>query len=170
MARRRRSRFSEMTTLNLGELPLVGDTVKGGDVFVGVIAGLIGQAVIKKFAPADLLAKIPAGIAPVVTSGGVAAALYFAQKKSQRGTGHAIGAASVGLAFAARDWLVANKPFGLDFSGMTTLNLGQYGGFLVDQPRMNGFLVDQTARPEQMSGLAQLSMMPDYDGLSDLGG
>jgi hypothetical protein len=95
---------------------------------------------------------------PAVTGVGAAAVLYYAQKGSKRAVGHAIGAATVGVALTALDWLQKNKPFGLQFSAPpVSVNLGQYDGLLVSNPRqMNGLLVNnprQTNGPHQMNGL-----------------
>jgi hypothetical protein len=102
MARRRRRSYRGITSVSLGRLPIVNNTVKGTDVLVGAAVGPLVGALLsgleKKFAPGKegkgvITENLPKEIPPVALFGiATAAALYYGQKKSSMGAGHAIGA------------------------------------------------------------------------------
>lgn len=177
MARKRR--YAGIVALN--GIPLVEDDVKVMDVVVGAVVGLVGSAAIKaglnKFAP-SVLTAVPAAAVPVLAGFGSAAALYFAQKDGakKRATGHAAGAAVSGIVLAALDMLRQYKPLGLDFGDApVALNLSNYGGLLVNDPRYNGLLVNDPRyggllvndNSQSMNDLASMGMDND-DDYSDL--
>lgn len=179
MARRR---YGSITSLKLGFLPNMNRSVQVGDVLVGGALGIAGSGVVEglagRFAPSVL--AMTGKFLPLATGVATGAALYYGQKKSARGFGHAIGAAAVGLALTARQFLSGFTVPGLGytFSGMgavTSVNLGGYGGFLVpdnSDGRMGGFggflVPDNT--DARLAELGAVSMGADDDGIAALVG
>lgn len=180
MARRR---FRGMTSLKLGFLPDMNRSVQVGDAAVGVVVGLAAGSGIKaglnKFAPSVLAQAGALGkLMPLATGVAAGAALYYAQKKSSRGYGHAVGSALAGLALTAREFLREYLPAGWSLDGygeVTRVNMGGYGGFLVPDNtdgRMagfGGFLVPDTT-DQRLNELAAVSMGADDDGIAALVG
>lgn len=178
MARRRS--YRGITSLTLGALPIsLNDSVRFGDLLMGVGVGLVGAAAVKaalnKFAPA-LYAQVRdmAGAAiPAVTGLAAGAVLYYAQRNSNstRAKAHAIGAITAGAAVTLMAYLpkLSGVVPGLDFSDVVALNLGGYNGLLVadNSDQFNGLLVaDQS---DSLNELAAYSMGDsDDDGLAAL--
>jgi Kef-type K+ transport system membrane component KefB len=171
----RRSRYAG---LSLGALPLVGESVKGTDVLVGVLAGIIGAAGVKAIAqkvlPPETWLKLKEslGIAlPLAGGVSVAAILYYAQKgmDKDRATGHAIGAAAAGLVVTTVSYLKDKEFLGLKFDAPPVqLSLSDYNGLLVDNANrsMNGLIVDNNAA---LGRLGAISMGGDDElGYSDV--
>lgn len=176
MARRRR--FRGITSVALGAFPALNRSVNVTDVGVGAVGGLVAAAGVKalvgKFAPGVLMqAEGIAGKAmPLVTGFAAAAALYYGQKKSDRGFGHAVGAVVAGLTLTAIDFLRGQNFLGLQFGNVTSVRLGQYGGLLVPDStdgRMGGLLVADTT-DARLNELAAMSMGGDDDGIAALVG
>lgn len=172
-------RFREVTSLKLGFLPNLNRSVSAQDVLIGGGVGLVAaqgvKAVVGKFAP-SILAQAEGTLGkfmPLATGIAAGAALYYGQRKSARGFGHAIGAAAVGLALTVREFLAGVSIGGMTFSEVTSLRLGQnpYGGFLVpdNTGRMNGLLVADNT-DARLNELAAMSMAPDDDGIASLVG
>lgn len=178
MARRRR-RYHGITSLNLGALPVgLDDSVKVGDLLMGIGVGLVGAAAVKaalnKFAPA-LYAQVRdmAGAAiPAVTGLAAGAVLYYAQRNSSpaRAKAHAVGAFAAGTAVTLMAYLpkLSGVVPGLDFSDVVALNLGGYNGLLVadNSDQFNGLLVADNS--DSLNELAAYSMGDDNDGLAAL--
>jgi len=207
MARHRRHRRSRrygsssvVTIPGLSAIPIINDSVKVSDVAVGIAVGVFGAALLKGVLkkalydpakPADNMwtkfNDAAGAFVPAVMGIGVGAALYYAQKKSQRGAGHAAGAALAGVALSVKSWAAGQdfaKPKAdgtqplLDFSEVTQLNLGgyrgmgDYRGLLVRDTTdgsMNGLLVKDTT-DGSLSGLAAMSMGDDDHGIESLAG
>ncbi len=135
----------------------IPSSVKPVDVAVGMGLGLAGGIALKKGVEAAGI-SIPA-ILPTPILGGIASAavLYFAQKKSARAAGHAVGAALGGLIvwgygqLSARGMLgdLRTLPSGYGAPIFDNPRLSAYGGPIFDNPRMN------------MHALAQLQGMGD---------
>lgn len=180
MARHRRRRsFRGITTIpGLSGFDILNKDVSGMDVIVGAAAGVIGSALVK-----GLLKQVSPDVAekagkfmPAATGIAVGAIAYYAQKKSKQGLGHAIGAAGVGIAMTAKAFAadaLSGVPM-LDFNEVTQVNLGRYGGLLVnDTTGMQGYgglLVSDTTDNKGMNDLAQVSMGDDSDGIHELAG
>ncbi len=184
MSRRRRSkRYGSAVEVSLGGLPFMDDSVRVMDVLIGVGAALLGSAVVKgifkKVAPAMYLqvASTVGAAMPIVVGGIVSAGLYYGEGKSNRATGHAVGAALAGVALGGWDLLKANlgsvSPY-LDFSEVVSVNmgrLGDYNGVLINDQsdRMNGYngvlIADKS---DGLNELAAMSMGADDDGLAAL--
>ena len=181
--RRRSKRYGSAVEVSLGNLPFMNDSVNVMDLLIGIGVGLLGSAVVKgvfkKVAPAfyaQVAGTIGAAM-PAVTGTAAAAALYYAQGKSSRARGHAVGAAAAGIALAGWDLLKANlgavSPY-LDFSEVVSVNMGgygNYGGVLINDQsdRMNGYAGVLIAdKSDGLNELAALSMAPDDDGLAAL--
>src|SRR3990167_8180279 len=100
-------RYGSVTSLKLGFLPNMNRSVQVGDVLVGGALGIAGSGVVEglagKFAPSVL--GMVGKFLPLATGVATGAALYYGQKKSNRGMGHAIGAGAVGLALTLRQFL-----------------------------------------------------------------
>jgi hypothetical protein len=179
MARRRR-RYGSVTEVSLGAfMPDLKANVAIGDVAVGVGAGLVAaqgvKALVAKFAP-SLLAQAEGMLGkamPFATGIAAGAALYYAQKKSDRGYGHAVGAAMAGLAISVSDFLRGQNFLGMTFQEVTQVQLGRYGnyaGLLVPDHtdgRMNGLLVRDNT-DARLNELAAMSMGDDDDGIAAL--
>lgn len=184
--RRRRYGGPIVTIPGLSGLPklpglgFLNKNVSVGDAAVGVGVGLVGSAalksVVKRFAPPSTVAMLGKA-APAVFGVAAGAILYFAEKKSARGAGHAVGATLAGLALTV--WEFAKTQFAgssyLDFNEVTQVNFGRYYGnpnpygLLIQDnvgPGVNGLLVaDHT---DALNDLARVSMAPDDDGIASL--
>ena len=200
MARHRRHRRSRrygsvVTIPGLSAIPIINDDVRVSDVAVGIGVGVFGAALLKGVLkkalydaakPTDnMWTKFNDAVGafvPAVLGVGAGAALYYGQKKSKRGAGHAAGAALAGVALSLKSW-AAQQDFAkaksdgsqplLDFSEVTQLNLGNYRGLLVQDHSdglsgYNGLLVQD--RSDGLSGLASLSMGDDDTGVESLAG
>lgn len=188
MARRRKHHRRYNGMVSLSGLPLLDDSAKVVDIVVGAAIGVVAvggiKAVLQKYAAATYV-QLQTAVGPVLPAlAGFAAgaALYFAEKGSNKGraTGHAAGAAVVGIALTVQKVLETQKPFGIDFSDVTTLNLNELqarramAGMLVAdrsdgiQRGMNGMLVSDTS--DGSAQLAALSMGDDQDGIEMLAG
>lgn len=187
MARRRRHRrYGSAVEVSLGNLPFMNDSVNVMDLLIGIGAGLLGSAVVKgvfkKVAPAFYaqVAGTLGAAMPALTGTAAAAALYYAQGKSPRAKGHAVGAAAAGVALASWDLLKANlgavSPY-LDFSEVVSVNMGgwngygNYGGVLINDRSdglggYGGVLIAD--KSDGLNELAAMSMAPDDDGLAAL--
>ncbi len=171
-------RYSGITRVALGAFPQLNRSANVGDVAVGVGLGIVGSAGVKavlgKFAPGVLAsAEGMAGKAtPLLTGLAAGAALYYGQKKSSRGFGHAVGAVAAGLTLTVVEFLRGQSFFGLNFSEVTAVNLGGYRGLLVPDhtdARMNGLLVADNT-DSRLNELAAMSMGADDDGIASLVG
>lgn len=157
----------------------------GTDVLVGAAAGWAGaqvvQAAANRYLPASIMSVIPQSVFPLVTSAATAAALYYAQGGSKRAEGHALGALAVGAALTVAKALSGMEipVLGGTFSEVAQVNLGRYGGLLVNDRsdgyngfgRYGGLLVDDNtnmANDAAMAQMAGLSMGEDDDGMYDL--
>lgn len=186
MARRRRRRYGSTVGVNLGRLPLMGESVNTTDVLMGVGAGILAsaavKAAVKRFVP-QVYAQIAstAGAAmPLLVGAAGAAAVYFGGTKllkmnSYKAKGIAAGSALVGAALAAWDFARANlSTVGgglLDFSGTVGVNLGGYNMLIEDSAGqgvngMNGLIVADHS--DGLAELAAVSMGPDDDGIDQL--
>lgn len=183
--RRRHKRYGSAVEVSLGSLPFMNDSVNVMDVLIGIGASLLGSAVakgiFKKVAP-EMYMKLATTVGaamPIVTGSVVAAGLYYAQGKSSRARGHAVGAAAAGIALGGWDLLKAQlgsvSPY-LDFSEVVSVNMGgygygNYGGVLINDnsDRMNGYSGVLIAdKSDGLNELAAMSMAPDDDGLAAL--
>jgi len=177
MSHRRRHSFRGITSVALGAFPDLNKSVTVMDVGVGVIGGLVAaagvRAALAKFAP-SILAQADGALGkamPFATGVAAGAALYYAEKKSSRGYGHAVGAAMAGLALTAMDFLRGQHLFGMTFNEVTRVQLGQYGGLLVQDgtDRLNGLLVADST-DSRLNELGAMSMGGDDDGIAALVG
>lgn len=187
MARRRRSRrYHGITSVNLGFVPGLdlNRSASGMDVLMGAAAGFVGAQVVKavaqKFLPAgikDMLFKegsVLSKLSPLIVSSAAGAILFYAQKRSARGYGHLVGAAAVGVALTAREFLKGMSVAGITFDEVVGVNLGGYSGLLVqDSTGMNGYgnysgLLVQDSTGQSLNELGSLSMGGDDDGLYSL--
>lgn len=181
--RHRRRRYGGTVGVNLGRLPLLGESVNTTDVAIGIGAGILAsaavKAAVKRFAPgvyAQVAATAGAAM-PVLVGAAGAAALYFGGTKllkmnSYKAKGLAAGSALVGAALAAWDFARANlSTVGgglLDFSGTVGVNLGM----LIDDSAgqhvngMNGLIIADHS--DNLAELAAVSMGPDDDGIDQL--
>lgn len=180
MARRRHHRrLHGISTLNLGALPILGDSAEVMDIVIGVGLGFVGAAAVKaaakKFVP-TIWAQVESNVGmalPLVTGIASAAVVYFAEKKllgnTRRATGHAAGALMAGVVLSG--WDILKKQAPAYFNDAVSLNLGSlgnYGGLLVND-QMSGFggmLVSD--RSDNLAQLAAMSMSGD-DGMGDGG-
>jgi len=184
MARRRRRSYRGITSVSLGRLPIVNNTVKGTDVLVGAAVGPLVGALLsgleKKFAGGAISSKLPKEVPASALFGvATAAALYYGQKKSSMGAGHAIGALAVSLAPIVTGFVrpMLEKSAGefFNFSDVVSVQLsgvGNYRGLLVsdNSDRFNGLLVQDNS-DRALAGLAAMSMGDhDDDGMSALMG
>lgn len=189
MARRRRRRFGSTVGVNLGRLPLVGESVNTTDVLMGMAAGTVASAAVKaafkRFAPSiyTQVAGTAGALMPAVVGGAAAAAIYFGGRKflgmsDYKAKGLAAGAVAVGGALSLWDFARANlATVGgglLDFSGTVGVNLGGYGpyGMLIEDSAgqgVNGYggmiVADHS---DGLAELAAVSMGPDDDGINEL--
>lgn len=199
MARRRRRhrRYRGLGDLvqipGLSDLPFVNRSVNSTDVLVGGAVGFVASKAVEgaaaKFGGATWvsMAGSVGKFMPLLSSGAAAAALWYAQKKNARGTGHAVGALAAGVAMTAANLLRGQTFFGISFNEVVAVDLGSYRGLLVNDsmggmivrdgynlqngynvPGYNGMLVRDNSDQRAMSDLARLSMSEDYDGLADL--
>ncbi len=187
MARRRKFR-GYVSLPALGDLPNpLKFSADGQDVLVGAAAGFVGSQVVsaagQQFAPSlftgtGLLAAdgMLGKALPLVTGAAVAAALYYGQGQSRRGQGHALGALAVGAAQTLGKFIAGMPIPGLNgtFSEVAQVNLGRYGGLLVNDNsgnygRYGGLLIDDNTNTDSsMAQMAGLSMGDDDDGMYDL--
>lgn len=200
MARRRR--YHGITSVSLGQFPIgLNDSVTVMDVLAGAAVGVAGSALLKgllnKFG-GETYAKLKGSVGPampLLASVGTAAALYYAQKGSNRARGHAVGAVAAGAAATLLGYLpklteAAGVTQYFDFSDVVSVNLGglgNYSGLLVaDQSdAMNGYnayngllVADQSDslnglivadRSDSLNELAAYSMGEESDdGLTSL--
>ncbi len=185
MAKRRR-RFGGTVGVNLGNLPLVGESVNTTDVLMGMGAGIIAsaavKAAVKRFAPGVYaqVAGTAGAFLPTVVGAAGAAAVYFGGRKflgmsDHKAKGLAVGAVAVGGALSLWDFARANlSSVGgglLDFSGTVGVNLGGYGMLIDDSAGqgvngMNGLIVADHS--DGLAELAAVSMGPDDDGINEL--
>lgn len=181
MARRRR-RYGGIVSVGLGRLPVINSSVSFKDAAIGVGLGLLGSALLKglakRFLP-SVYAQAAGAVGqfmPALAGIGAGAVLYYAQKKTARATGQAAGAVLAGLALSAWDFArsrLATMGGGvLDFSGTVGVNLGNPYGMLIRDdsgpPGMNGLLIADHS--DSLAELANISMGPDNDGISELMG
>lgn len=187
MARhRRRRRYGGTVGVNLGQFPLLGESVNATDVLMGMGAGLLAsaavKAAIKRFAPQvyGQIASTAGMWFPAVAGAAGAAAVYFGGTKlfrvsQHRASGLALGAVAVGGALSLWDFARANLAgVGgglLDFSGTVGVNLGQYGMLIDDSAGqgvngMGGLIVADHS--DGLAELAAISMGPDDDGIDAL--
>lgn len=138
MARHRRS-YRGLGSLvkfpGLGFLPKIPASVKPVDVGVGIGLGFVGGYALKKgleMANVSVPAIVPA---PLLGAAASALVLYYAQKKSARGAGHAVGALLGGLTIWVAEKLTGP---GGPLAGYTRLPAG-YGAAIFDNPRLSGF-------------------------------
>lgn len=202
---RRSRRYGSVVTIpGLSAIPIINDNVKVSDVAVGIAVGVFGSALLKGVLkkalndpakPDNMWTKFNSTVGafvPAVLGISAGAALYYAQKKNQRGAGHAAGAALAGIALSLKSWASAQSfsqpdaagaaPL-FDFSEVTQLNLGHYRGMgnyrglLVQDnsdglsgynQNMGGLLVQDNS--DGLSGLASLSMGDDEMGVEALAG
>ncbi len=143
----------------------IPSSVKPVDVAVGMGLGLAGAIGVKKgLAAANI--SIPAAIpAPVLSGLATAALLYFAQKKSPKAAGHAVGAALGGAIVWAYGMLAAPGMPLSSYGDIRTLPPG-YGGPIFDNPRMSGFGGPIFDNP-RMSGANNLARLAGLQGLGD---
>ncbi len=188
MARRRRRRFGGTVGVNLGNLPLVGDSVNSTDVLIGLAAGVVASAAVKglakRFAPGVYaqVASTAGQFLPAVAGAAGAAAVYFGGTKllkmsDHKAKGLAVGAVAAGAALSAWDFAraqLAGVGGGmLDFSGTVGVNLGGYGMLIDDSAGqgVNGYggliVADHS---DGLAELAAVSMGPDDDGIDALMG
>ncbi len=184
--RRRHKRYGSAVEVSLGGLPFMDDSVRVMDVLIGVGAALLGSALVKgifkKVAPEAYLkvASTVGAAMPIAVGGVISAGLYLGEGKTNRATGHAVGAALAGVALGGWDLLKANlgtvSPY-LDFSEVVSVNmggyggLGNYGGVLINDQsdRMNGYAGVLIAdKSDGLNELAAMSMGADDDGLAAL--
>lgn len=185
MAKHRR-RFRGITSLKLGFLPNMNRSVQVGDAAIGAAVGIVAaggvKAALGKFAPSVLSMGGATGqkLMPLLTGVAAGAALYYGQKKSARGFGHAVGASLAGLALTVQAFMRGVNLFGYTFDEVTSVNLGGYNGFLVPDAtdgrmagfgggHMGGFLVPDTT-DQRLNELAAISMGADDDGIAALVG
>lgn len=192
MARHRRRRsFRGITTIpGLGGFEVLKKDVEAMDVLVGAAVGFVGSALVKGAAKKFLASSYPqiaqtvGKFMPAATGLAVGAIAYYAQKKSKSGLGHAIGAVSAGVGMTVRDFaadaLGSSDLF--DFSEVTQVNLGRYGGLLVNDATngyagllvndatngYGGLLVSDATDNKGLNDLARVSMGDDSDGLHEL--
>ncbi len=143
----------------LGFLPKIPSSVKPVDVAVGIGLGFAGGIGLQKGLAAANVA-VPSFI-PTPILGGVASAalLYYGQKKSARGAGHAVGAILGSLAVWGYGQLQSAGLAG--YSDLRTLPNG-YGGPIFDNPRLQGFNGPIFDNPRMnMARLAQLQGLGD---------
>jgi hypothetical protein len=174
--------------VNLGNLPLVGESVNTTDVLMGMGAGVLASAALKslakKFAPAvyQQVAGSAGMFMPAVAGAASAAAIYYGGRKffgmsDYKAEGLAAGAVAVGGALSLWDFARANLASAtgglLDFSGTVGVNLGGYNMLIEDSAGqgvngMNGLIVADHS--DGLAELAAVSMGPDDDGIDALMG
>lgn len=163
--------------VSFGNLPLVNDSVKGMDVLVGAGVGFIASTLVKaalqKVLPGDAYAKLTTTVGkllPLLTGISAGAALYYAQKKSARGAGHAIGAIALGVGMTVSQYLSGQTIAGVKFEAApVALDLSGYGGLLVDDnsgPAMNGLIVSDHS--DQLNQLGAMSLGEDGGDYADV--
>jgi len=167
LARSRRRRFGGASDGFL-DLP-----VKAVDVGIGAVLAIGALAALKWLLARPALApKVPPLILrfqPAIAGAAAAAALYLTQRGSkarQRGTGHAIGAATAAVAFTLLSEAKAQWP--AFFADIVDLRLA---GVIVNDPavrrmlpQMQGLIVDEPSLPEAARREAPADMF-----YSDLG-
>lgn len=191
MARRRR-RYGGTVGVNLGNLPLVNESVNTTDVLMGLGVGVVASALVKgalkKFAPGAYaqVATTAGAFVPALVGAAGAAAVYYGGRNllkmsDHKAKGLATGAVAAGAALSAWDFARSNlATVGggmLDFSGTVGVNLGGYNpgyGMLIDDSAgqgVNGYggmlVADHS---DGLSELAAVSMGPDDDGIDALMG
>ena len=152
--------------------------VDGMDVLIGAAAGAAGAVVVRPFV-AKLAAMLPAQVAPFVpalTSGAVGAALYYAQGRSKRASGHLVGALAVSASQAALEGLKMVAPG--TFGDIVSLPLSSYGyGLLANEATsaigpgaFQGLIVDEPVRAMNDYSAANLAQLAGYSFGDDASG
>lgn len=186
MSKKRRRRFGGTVGVNLGQLPLMGESVNTTDVLMGMGAGVVASAVVKgalkRFAPGiyGQIAGTAGAFVPALVGAAGAALVYFGGRKvfgmsDHKAKGLAAGAVAVGGALSLWDFARANlATVGgglLDFSGTVGVNLGGYNMLIDDSAGqgvngMNGLIIADHS--DGLAELAAISMGPDDDGINEL--
>lgn len=186
MARRKRRRFGGTVGVNLGNLPLVGESVNTTDVLMGMGAGILAsaaaKAALKRFAPSvyNQIASTAGAFMPTLVGAAGAAAVYYGGRQffgmsDHKAKGLAVGAVAVGGALSLWDFARANLASAtgglLDFSGTVGVNLGGYNMLIDDSAGqgvngMNGLIIADHS--DGLAELAAISMGPDDDGINEL--
>lgn len=182
MARRRRS-FRGITEVALGAFPDLNRSVTVMDVAVGAGAGYAASQIVRgalaKFAPSvaaqaeGMLGKFM----PLASGLATGAIAYYAQGKSGRAYGHAVGAAIAGLVGTVKEFVAGQNLFGFPLSGwgeVTEVRLGgmnNYRGLLVPDhsDHLGGLLVTDNTE-NRLNELGAMSMGDDDDGIAALVG
>ena len=190
---RRCAEFGDASNIDHAMVKVTGlgvfdKSVNSTDVLLGAGLGLAGSAGVKAVAKSVFKDAIPDAVhqfMPLLGGIGSAAALYYAQKGSNksRATGHAVGAVAAGLVVQVYNLLKEKFPdaFGdvvsLKFSGMNGLLINEniprigpggmqgYNGLIVNEP---GHALGGYADNPSLRELAQVSMGEDQSGLEEL--
>lgn len=177
MARRRRRRYNGI--VQLPGMGFINKSVNTTDILVGAALGFAGTGALKLLGNKFLASKVPDIVlkgAPLVggiVTGGIAYALQVKKNKS-RATGHLTGAILAGASVQVWDVLKTNMP--AYFGDVVSLNLGRYGGLLVDSntPRMGpgayaGLIVNSPNDSQANLGrLAEMSGVGDMNEIEEL--
>ena len=169
-----KAKHSIVSFPSLGNFNPLGQDVNSTDVLIGAVAGLAGSGAIK-FAVGKLGIALPDFLTkfwPLVGSSAAGAALYAAQRGSnkRRGKGHFVGAVGAGVALTAWDLMKAQLPG--YFDDVVGLRYGRYAGYGLmannPGPQMQGLIVDNSR--SNLGALAAMSMgeSDDMDGLMSL--